>query len=472
VTGRILGIELRRSTAPWVAAAFLAATLGLLYLLTGPWTHGTGAWTRQWEGLVQWQRALLMFTWPFVVGVGVWQGTRQRRSTMDELLSVTPRPAWRRVGVLTAAMSLTLTAAYLVPFAIGAVRVGGTTGYLTLSWLPTLLVGVLAVVAGAVLGMGIGHLLPYVATAPTVTVVAIALIVTGSLSSSGGDPTGSQGSRLALLSPALPGAATAYTTVAAQVQIGQFLLFFGLAVTGFALMAARGARARLLSALPAVLGIALALAVLPGRAAQAYPVLSAATAPVCDDNGPVVCVTAAHRTLLPAFVGPARAALAALAVLPNAPTSVREVPGHAPYVVVPLSPRSGSVLQVDLDDQVDGFWQGPDPQPDVLRRYLLAGAGTQPCIGYVVPYPDGDTAAVDDESDSRIITATWLSGDPQPPSKPLDTATDTQRIRSELATLRAQPRAEQVRRVAAARAIGLTCHGDPLDVLIHGVGAP
>jgi hypothetical protein len=36
------------------------------------------------------------------------------------------------------------------------------------------------------------------------------------------------------------------------------------------------------------------------------------------------------------------------------------------------------------------------------------------------------------------------------------------------ATLTAQPRAEQVRRVTAAREAGLTCQGDPLDVLVHG----
>jgi hypothetical protein len=475
MTGRILRIELRRSTAPWLALAYVTATLALLFLLTGPWTHGTGAWNEQWEGLVQWQRELLVITWPFVVGVGAWQGTRQRRSTMDELLSVVPRPVWHRVGVLTGAIAIALTVAILVPFAVGAVRVAGNASFLGLSWLPTLLVGILAVVAGALLGMGIGHLLPYLVTPPVVTVVAFALTAATQITQipqAEGNPARSFEVRAGLLSPALQGAQTAYTTVATQVQIGQFLLYLGLAATGIGLLAVRGTRARIVSALPAVLGVAVALVVLPGQPALAYPALPAASAPVCDDHGPLVCVTAAHSRVLPEFTRQARAALAALAVLPDAPTSVREVPDLGPDVLASLS-RPGNVLQVDLNNQQNSLWDGTRLDPDLLRYTMLAGAGTLPCYGYAVP-AGASAAGVTrsrDEGASQTVTAYWLMGARTLPSTALPRTSIryvSDLARSVWATLTAQPRAEQVRRVTAAREAGLTCQGDPLDVLVHG----
>lgn len=477
MTGRILRIELRRSSAPWLALAFVAGTLALLFLLTGPWWHGTGAWNEQWEGLVQWQRELLLFTWPFVVGVGAWQGTRQRRSTMDELLSVVPRPVWHRVGTLTGAIAIGLTVAVLVPFAVGAVSVAGTAGYFGLSWLPTLLVGIVAVVAGALLGMGIGHLLPYLVTPPVVTVVAFALTAVTQITQipqAYGDPAGSFEVRAGLLSPALQGAQTAYTTVAAQVNIGQFLLYLGVAVTGIGLLAVRGARARLVSALPAVLGVVVALVVLPGRPALAYPALPAASAPVCDDHGPLVCVTAAHSRMLPEFARQARAALVALAVLPNAPTSVREVPDLGPDVLAPL-PRPGNVLQVDLNNGQNSAWDGPHLDPDLVRYTMLAGAGTLPCYGYALPagLSEAGVTRGGDEDAAQTVTAYWLMGARTLPTTDL-TRNSIRYVstftRPAWAALLAQPRAEQIRRVAAVREAGLTCQGDPLDILVHGTG--
>ncbi|MFD9008033.1 hypothetical protein [Streptomyces sp. NPDC059552] len=44
---RILGIELRRSVAPWAAVVVLAAALALLHLVSGPWAKGTALWTAQ-----------------------------------------------------------------------------------------------------------------------------------------------------------------------------------------------------------------------------------------------------------------------------------------------------------------------------------------------------------------------------------------------------------------------------------------
>jgi hypothetical protein len=474
MTGRILRTELRRSTAPWLGVIFVVLSLALLFGTTGPWIHGGAPWTEQWTGLALWQRNLLSFTWPVVLGLGAWQGTRQTRSTMDELLTTMPRPAWRRVGVLAGAMAIAVTVAVLVPFTIGAVQVAGSTSYFTFDWLPTLAVGILAVIAAAALGMAIGHLLPYVATPPMVAVAGEALLILLlNVPSDADAATGSLSARVTLLSPVLDGPDTAFTTVSSAVHLGQALFFLGLSATGFALLAVRGLRARIVAGLPAVLGLALALTVLPGQLADAYPGDVAAAAPVCDESGSQVCVTAAHQGLLPEFTGPARKALADLAVLPNAPTSVREVPGQPVGRLAPL-PRPEDTVQVDLNDGETRTWSGPQVNADRLRLTLLVGAGTAPCAGYATP---GDRTRRMEEHAARLAVVSWLSGDPAQPGSAAnpfmeeyspEVARKAESARDALFSL---PRDEQVRRVAALRQAGLTCEGDQWEILTHGTGA-
>jgi hypothetical protein len=463
VTGRVLHIELRRSIASWLGAIFLVLTLGLCYGLTGPWGKGSGAWLAQWASLAQWQRYFLDFTWPAVFALGAWQGSRQRRSTMDELLSATPRPAWQRAAVLAGAAAITLTLASLVFFAIGAVQVARSTGYFTLGWLPTLLVGILAVAAGVVAGMGIGHLLPYLVTPPLVGVLGFGLMIAAQWTPSSPVPV-----RVQLFSPVLPGAATAFVTVAGSVHIGQALLFAGLAASGFLVSVVRGVRARIASVLPLALGVALALAVLPGRPATAYPADPGAVALVCDDHGPRVCVTRAHQNLLATLAGPGRQALARLAVLPGAPTTVIEIPDSGSQYV-PLLPRPGDTVQVDLNDHETRYWGFSRLDPATLEWSMLLGAGTEPCATVLPPGagPDADLLA-------RVIAASWLfdggarpvlADDPALASRGPGFAQEADAAEVALLSL---PRPEQVRRVAAVRQAGLTCQGDPLALLTRG----
>jgi hypothetical protein len=461
VTGRVLRIELRRSTAPWLGTIFLLLTLGLCYGLTGPWGKGTGAWTAQWESLAQWQRYLLDLTWPGVVALGAWQGSRQRRSTMDELLGATPRPGWQRAAVLSGAAALTLTLASLVFFAIGAVQVAKSTGYFTVGWLPTLLVGILAVVAGSVAGMGIGHLLPYLATPPLVGVAAFGLMIAGL-----GAPGSSVPVRVQLFSPALQGTATAFVTVAGSVHVGQALVFVGLAASGFLVLVVRGVRARIASVVPFALGVVLALAVLPGQSATAYPTDPGAVALVCDDHGPRVCVTRAHQNLLAALTGPGRQALARLAVLPGAPTTVTEIPDSGSQYV-PSLPRPSDSVQVDLNDHETRLWAISRLDPATLEWSMLLGAGTEPCVLPRRGGQDGDLVA-------RVVAASWLldggarpvlADDPVPATVAPGLAQEAEAAKAVLLSL---PRPEQVRRVAAVRQAGLTCQGDPLALLTRG----
>ncbi|QFU89066.1 hypothetical protein [Amycolatopsis sp. YIM 10] len=461
MTARVLRTELRRSSAPWTGLVFLALTLGLLFGLTGPWVHGSAPWTGQWNGLGLWLRELLIFTWPVVTGLGAWQGTRQRRSGMDELLATTPRPAWHQVAVLTGAVALTLVVATLVPFAVGAVQVAGGTGYFTAAWVPALLVGLLATVAGALLGMATGHLLPYVVTPPVCAVAALALLIFLMPSP---DPGEEFPLRLTLLSPNLEGPDTAYTTVALSVHIGQLLWFGGLAVTGFTLLTVRP-KLRALAALPALAGIALALVVLPGERAAAYPDDVAAAAPVCDHAGAEVCVTTAHSLLLSQFTGPARQVLAELAVLPNAPVSVTEVPDLRNDELGSL-PRPSGVLQVDLNDGETRFAEDDGLDPARLRLSMLMGAGTLPCGDYAVPFEQAD----EHETSARLAVASWFADGPaRPVTLPRQyLARYAEQAEFARGTLFSLPREEQVRRVAAARDAGLSCEGSMWAILTQG----
>ena len=98
MNGRVLRIELRRSVAPWAGIVVLTTALAFLYLVSTAWWRGTTAWTAQWTSLALWTRALLFYLWPLAVGLGALQGLRDHRSTMPELLTTTPRPAWHRAA--------------------------------------------------------------------------------------------------------------------------------------------------------------------------------------------------------------------------------------------------------------------------------------------------------------------------------------------------------------------------------------
>lgn len=472
MTTRVVRTELRRSTAPWLGLLLTALTLGILFGFSGPWTKGSGAWTEQWTGLALAQREASGFTWPVVLGLGAWQGSRQRRSTMDDLVAAAPRPAWHQAAVQVAAMTIALAVAVAVPFAVGVVRVAGNTEYVNLDWLPILAVGLLCMVAGTVAGMAIGHLLPHVVTPPLVALGG--LVLDGILANAPAVPSGQRPLPLQveLLSPWLHVAPSAFVTVAGSVHWGQSVFFLGLAATGFALLAVRSVRARLLAGLPVLLGLVLALAVLPAVRTDAYPDDPGAAELVCDTSGPEVCVTAAHQNLLPTVVGPARQALADLAVLPNAPRSVREV-SDRPAALPARVARPADVVQFAFDSGESRWRPGEDIDPGRLRLRLLVGAGTLPCSGHLTNSREDPGQAA-----ARLAVVGWLAGDPTQSITAARPAVATRwpsvvrQAEHARAALLAQPYQEQARRVAALRQAGLTCHGDQWRILTDGAGEP
>ncbi|MFD0569768.1 hypothetical protein ACFQ0T_11560 [Kitasatospora gansuensis] len=325
MNGRVLGIELRRSAAPWPGVLVLAGSLAVFCLIDGIWWRGTAGWTAQWTSMALWTRSLLGFWWPLVVGLGAVYGLRDSRSRMTELLSTTPRPAWRRAALPAGAMAVSLVAGFGLLVLVGGVQVGlGATSYLPLGWLPISLVAALSLVAGALLGMGVARALPSVLTPPGLAVFFLAM--TGALlrqNNEGLQPSGHGSNRLGLLSPTTVEPREMLLTLSGSVHLGQTLWLLGLLATGFALLVAVSRRARLLAVVPVLAGAALAMLILPAAPRDTYVVDRAAASPVCD--GPV-CVTEANRSRLPELASSGREALRVLHEVlgDQAPTSVRE----------------------------------------------------------------------------------------------------------------------------------------------------
>lgn len=427
----ILRTELRRSTAPVLGTGFVVFSLVLIYSLTGPWIHGTAPWNTEWTGLAQWTRYLTVFLWPLVLGAGAWQGLRDRRSRVKELFATTPMATWRRLLPTAGAVAIALTAAYVVLLVVGGVQVALTASYFHLKWLPVAGVMVLALVAIALLGLGIGRLVPSLITPPVLAVAALA----------GQIAVVQQGWKL-LLTPAFEGPdVTAFTTVAVPVTLTQALWFTGIGATGFVLALASRAWTRFAALLPVAVAAAVTVPVLSGVTS---PVVADpdAMALVCDDDGPRVCVRAVHADYLPTLTGPSREALALMRKLPSPPTSVVEYPDPDVYEPESMDVVPFFVTTHRLTD------------PEQIKLAVLAGAGTPLCV--YGPDWGGST----DSITAQIVTASWFTGKlaPVPGTSYLWDGAEDQ-VREAWQELRSLPAAEQTARVAAYREAALRCDG-------------
>ena len=445
---RALRFELRRSLAPWAGLLVVVAALALLYSLSAPWWKGPEAWNTQWHSAAQWVRFLLVFLWPLVVGAGAVAGLRDHRAGTGDLFATAARPAWQRGAATAGAFAIYLAVGYLVVFAVGAVQVVWHGGYPHLAWLPITAVGALAVVAGGWLGMGVARTFPSVLTPPLLAGASLIALVFLTISQ---DRSHALPSRVALLSPALGEMRNVYETVAPAASAGQAIWLAGLALTGFGLLVATSARLRALALVPALVGAAVALPVLPAKTLVPD---EAASALVCRGN---VCLSRMRESTLDSFASAGSEALRLLAKLPDPPTSVREV--IEPHLFEGGIPRTAAVVPVHFNG--DAFERA---KPGDWLTELVAGAGTPTCFGDV----GGEQKAIR-EAAARTAVAAWFTGELKPlvnfrfiregAAEPAKRAFDA---------IRSLPADQQTARVSAARAVGLSCQGDQLTALTDG----
>ncbi|RSM86000.1 hypothetical protein DMH04_15105 [Kibdelosporangium aridum] len=432
---RVLGIELRRSAALWTGLLVVLVGLGYFYGLPGPWGKGPDAWTEEWSMLAIWQRWLLNTLWPLALGAGAWQGRRDRRAKMDELLSTMPKSAFVRAMPAVVAMCVCATVAYLAIFLVGAIQVIGNASYHHIGWLPIMLVGILSMIAAVLFGMGIGRVLPYILTAPIVAVLAfvattLALVGTPETKSALDSVISHQ---LATLTPVLDAKQDAFVLVATRVEVAQSLWFLGLTVTGFGLLTF--VKRKALALIPAVVAVAIALPLLPSSRAELYEQDALAAALVCEDR---VCVSRLHQDHLHEVIAPARQALDQLAKLPGGPTTVEEA-RTSPSTLMDGMPLSAGVAYFHFEDYEFRL---------NARRTILAGPLRQ--------------CAQDEELTQAIakrsVVASWFDGELRPvasrgPHGPKVTELAEQMWQE----LRALPVDQQPARVASLRASAQEC---------------
>lgn len=453
----VLHTELKRSVAPWVGLVVLAVGLAFLYLINGPWWWGTERWTDQWTSMALWTRSLLAVIWPLAVGLGALQGLRDSRSRMNELLATAPRPGWHHAALSAGACALGLTAAFALLVAQGGAQILlGDTTYHHLGWLPVSLVAVLSLVAGALLGMGLGRALPSALTPPAMAVAALVFTVLLQQNSDGALPTSMAPQRVAMLSPVVAEVRASLLTLSAAVHLGQTLWLLGMLATGFLLLVAASVRARLLALAPLLAGAALALLVLPAEPRQTYVVDGAAASLVCEGQ---VCVTEAQRHRLAELAPRGRTALRHLrdALGAQAPTSIREETTLRGSLEQRALSRN-SVL-VNFNDPVLAHAKGAE-----LTR-VLVGEGLSPhCFAR-----SARESGAQSELAAQSVAASWSLGS----FALLAGSVHNEREHAELARpayqkLKALPSVEQRTRIADLRAEAFACQRGGLEALSGG----
>ena len=461
MSARILRIELRRSIAPW--ATLLIAGIGVFVLFASNPPY------QSWMELAITQRDILQLTWPLALAAGAWQGMRERRSGVEELMATTSRPRWQRVLPVAAAMAIAALVTYLVMLAGAAGHLRYLDGYFPTGAIPVIAVGVLSLVAAAWLGVALGSLLPSPLTAPMLVVVgflALALVPPVIFDHERGRPG------TALLFPSLQGprdGAVAAQMLSTRANLTQGLWLAALAVTGLAVYAAARRRTRVAAVVPVLLGAVIAVPAMPDWIADAWVEDRRATELVCTSGEPRICLERRLTHVVDDLREPAGQALAILAAkLPPAPTQVLlQDPNQQP-----TGPQPADTLLVagaELADQ----------PPDVLLAIMLDGAGVWPCENIVGPdkprpVPDGQAAdPVARYFAARSAVAAWLlDREPRPMLAPIDDPDASFALAGQaLAALRALPVDEQRARIAAFRDAERACaEGDRLELLTGASG--
>jgi hypothetical protein len=444
----IFRTEIRRSSAVWTA--LLALAVGVAVLVSFP-----KGFAGRWIQLASAGRTMLLVLFPLALAGGAWLGRREARSRVGELFATTARPRWQRVLPTAAALAVTMVAAYVLMLAVGAGWVVPTARHVTVGMVGLAAAGAVSMVTAAWLGLAAGRAMPWLVTAPALAVVGVLVVgllpdfvsVNSLLHDDNLPPAA------LMLSPVYVGGLDDFQTFPVRHSLVQAGWFAAVAVTGLLLFGATRPLTRGLAVLPAALGLAVTLPLLPAGAYEGAsrpdPV---AVELVCDDAGPQVCMTRVHANLLPDVIGPVREALAILAAkVPGAPTRAVESGHVQSYVrpgLMPDPPRYGADTLVFTAPPY-GRTGGADLGGEPYLRVLLTEAWRLDCG--VQPY--GRDVYLAGE-----VAASWLMGRPVGYEPDLPAAYDR---------FLGLPAEEQRARVAAARVGVVACRTDALVAILR-----
>jgi hypothetical protein len=256
-----------------------------------------------------------------------------------------------------------------------------------------------------------------------------------------------------MLSPVYVGGLDDFQTITIRDSLIQAGWLVAVAVSGLLLFGAARARSRGLALLPAALGLAVTLPLLPagGYEGATRPDL-AAVALVCDDTGPQVCLTRVHAGLLPDVTGPAREALAVLAArLPDAPVRAVESGRPRSWVrpgTMPEPRRYGADTLVFTAPSY-GRTGGADFDGEPYLLSLLAQTWELDC---------GEGPIEHDVYLAGAVATSWLVGRP--------VGTDPE-LPATYGRFMSKPADEQRTLMGAARAGVVSCRPEALVVILR-----
>ncbi|SDQ06832.1 hypothetical protein [Quadrisphaera sp. DSM 44207] len=310
--GRVLGTDLRRSGARAVGLVVAVAGSALVLAEALPATS-VGIWSSSWAGALWWIDSW-DFLWTLLAATSAaWVAGRERRRRTEELLAVTPRPAWQRVSTTWAAVVVGVLAGWLVQAGITLAAVFPEVSYSGGRWPVVLALLALGVLVGTTVGFAAGRMLPGRLVAPGVAVVGFVLLAWL-------PAVAPQG--LARLLPV--GFAPLWEGVQVRAGTAAGLAVWSSALTATALVLAV-ARRRWLALVPAAAAVVAVPVVLAGSATEPDP---AAQALVCaQDAGLPVCVQQVHAGLLDDAAPLVREQAAAVRSLVSWSSAQEAVPG-------------------------------------------------------------------------------------------------------------------------------------------------
>lgn len=447
---RVFRIELRRSAAVGVGLLVLAIGAVLLFSFME-------GFSGRWAQLASGMRVSLFAMWPLALAGGAWAGRRDTRSRVGELFATTARPRWQRVLPTALALGCTAVAGYLGMFVLGTGVVAPAATHFDVGTVGLVTAGAVSMVTAAWLGLAAGRAMPWLVAAPALAVAGVLVVgllpefatVNSMLPGEDGEPPA-----VLMLSPVYSGGFDDFQAFATGPSMVQMLWFAAVAVTGLLLFGAARTRSRVLAALPAALGLAVTLPLLPaGGYEGALRPDRAALALVCDDAGPQVCVTRVHAGLLPDVTGPVREALALLATkLPDAPTRAVESDRPASYVRAGSMPAPRRYGADTLVFRAPAYGRTGRAHLDGTYRETLLGGPWEFTCG-------DDTRTIDhDVWLAQTVATAWLLGRPFGTDPELPAA---------LASFTARPTDEQRSALAAARAGVVACDPEPLVAILR-----
>lgn len=361
-----VGIELRRGVGIW---AFVPMLIALVFItLAHP-----RQWAGDWLGWAYYQRTSLIVFGPLVVAAAAWQGGRERRRGLVELLASTARgPLQRTSAALASPVAWALLAFGAVTAAMAAVTASNTS----YGRPPVLLTlgAATAVLLFAVVGYAVGRISPWRITAP---VLALATYVALGLAQYG--PSSYLSPGVQLFSGLEP---KPWWPLASA---GSFLL----AAVGVLLLL--GHRSRWF-AVP-VLGLAWLVAMPIANAGQnAFTPDLAGEALVCQGGSPQVCLTRRHADQLPAVAREVQTVLAGL-----------DVQGPVNEQRFGLSEQTAPLNTLYLGATITG---GADL--DVVRQNAAQAAVRWDCAEG--PHPPDDDLGI-----ATFELSGWVQQRPEPP---------------------------------------------------------